>query len=283
MQPAVFTKNYKAHLQAAADIAATDGSQLVTFRSSRSWSEAQRLLAKSGPGTLPVLFAVADDSPRVQYRAWLHEVVLSPRPDDPRSQELLRLRPTTTTHEDPWATNTKTLYAVSGCRKLEEPIPYRELIKLGDHLPLSDEFKYSYSLVRLPRTQEIPEPLRAACDVTAPPPRVEAVVLRIVRDTDLTRRLKALHDSCCQLCSTRLALSSTVAYSEAHHLQPLGRPHNGPDIAANVIVLCPNCHALCDRVALRIDAAKIRTVSGHLVGVEFLAYHNRLHAEGTAG
>jgi putative restriction endonuclease len=41
------------------------------------------------------------------------------------------------------------------------------------------------------------------------------------------------------------------AYAEACHIEPLVRPHNGPDTPENI--LCPNCHVLFDELALWID------------------------------
>ncbi|TJZ42306.1 hypothetical protein FCH28_35515 [Streptomyces piniterrae] len=42
------------------------------------------------------------------------------------------------------------------------------------------------------------------------------------------------------------------AYSEAAHIQALGKPHDGPDTIGNVLCLCPNCHVLFDRGALQL-------------------------------
>jgi predicted restriction endonuclease len=91
----------------------------------------------------------------------------------------------------------------------------------------------------------------------------------------MTRRLKSLHDDRCQLCDTRLEFPAGTSYSEAHHLRPLGRPHNGPDVAANIVVVCPNCHALCDHGALMLVRSTIRACEGHEIEEEFIEYHNR--------
>lgn len=43
-------------------------------------------------------------------------------------------------------------------------------------------------------------------------------------------------------------------YSEAHHLQPLGKKrHNGPDIKENLIILCPNHHVEFDFGAIALN------------------------------
>jgi len=76
---------------------------------------------------------------------------------------------------------------------------------------------------------------------------------RILRDTALARTLKEIHDDCCQVCGETLELRDGARYSEAHHIKPLGRPHYGPDIEGNILVLCPNHHALCDLRAIELD------------------------------
>ena len=78
-----------------------------------------------------------------------------------------------------------------------------------------------------------------------PAPRREATTLRIVRDTAVTRRVKLLHNYCCQVCGIRLE-GAAGPYAEAAHIQPLGAPHHGPDILENVLCLCPNHHVLFD-------------------------------------
>jgi hypothetical protein len=277
MQQAIFSKNHLGHLKSAAEIAAADAAQLVTFRSSRKWAGASRLVDQFGRGMLPVLFAVVDQGPEIRFRALLQEVKLSPAPGDPRSEELLRLRPPTTRDEDPWSDNLKTLYAISGCHELPSPLPYSVLLKQDDEQPLSDDFHYSYALVLIAESVGASvDPKFAASDNASPPARIEAVQSRIVRDTVMTRQLKTLHDHRCQVCGTRLLFTAGQGYCEAHHLKPLGRPHNGPDTAENIIVLCPNCHALCDYAALPLSRTALRTDPEHQISDEFLEYHNVL-------
>ena len=83
------------------------------------------------------------------------------------------------------------------------------------------------------------------------PIRVEQTVLRIVRDTAVTRQVKRLYDFTCQMC--RVALPTPVApYAEAAHIRPLGRPHFGRDTLDNVLCLCPNDHVLFDFGAITV-------------------------------
>lgn len=71
-----------------------------------------------------------------------------------------------------------------------------------------------------------------------------------------------------------LQLGDGRTYSEAHHIIPLGREHGGPDLADNIIVLCPNHHALCDYGAMRLEIAAIRQIPGHQIGQASVEYHN---------
>jgi len=105
--------------------------------------------------------------------------------------------------------------------------------------------------------------------------RMKTEVYRILRDTILARTLKEMHQNQCQVCGESLQLSEGTAYSEAHHIKPLGKPHNGPDIAANILVLCPNHHVLYDYGALWLDFHDLHHHPHHLIGAEFVNYHNR--------
>ena len=121
------------------------------------------------------------------------------------------------------------------------------------------------------------KPTPTASDIQEPrtPQRSLTQTYRVIRDTELTRKLKALQKNACQLCGKVLRLSNGESYSEAHHIQPLGRPHDGPDVAANIVVLCPNHHVLLDYGAVRLDRKRLRAVQGHAIGTNYLDYHNR--------
>jgi putative restriction endonuclease len=83
----------------------------------------------------------------------------------------------------------------------------------------------------------------------------------------------------------------TGPYAEGAHIKPLGRPHDGPDIEANVLCLCPNHHVMFDSGAFRITDAleligsvtgTLRRMTAHQIGVEFLQYH-RAHWKVVSG
>ena len=113
----------------------------------------------------------------------------------------------------------------------------------------------------------LPAPPLDTDDEGGPAPRAQATVQRLVRNTAVGSAVKALHDYACQICGTHIE-TLTGQYAEAAHVRPLGRPHNGPDVASNVLCLCPNCHVQFDRLALYIetDRAICRTKTGKRIG-----------------
>lgn len=78
-------------------------------------------------------------------------------------------------------------------------------------------------------------------------PKTKKVVRSIrLRCTLLASDLKRRYTNTCQVCRTPVVLATRLYYAEAHHLQPLGAPHLGPDVPGNMIVLCPNHHVMFD-------------------------------------
>lgn len=72
------------------------------------------------------------------------------------------------------------------------------------------------------------------------------------RDRKKSAALKGRYDNACQFCGTRLGVGEERYYSEAAHIKGLGEPHNGPDVVANMLILCPNHHLQFDRGVLRL-------------------------------
>jgi hypothetical protein len=105
------------------------------------------------------------------------------------------------------------------------------------------------------------------------PDRVATTTYRILRDTELARRIKALHRHKCQICGIRIAIRGGY-YAEAHHIQPLGAPHDGPDVPGNILCVCPNHHAMLDLGAIALELCKLRVVDWHRVEQHYADYHN---------
>jgi hypothetical protein len=90
-----------------------------------------------------------------------------------------------------------------------------------------------------------------------------------------TGGLKLLHQYQCQICGYYIRLSNGNRYAEAHHIRPLGGTHKGPDVAENILILCPNHHAECDLGAIKLDLGKIRLHPDHPITASYVEYHNR--------
>jgi 5-methylcytosine-specific restriction protein A len=104
--------------------------------------------------------------------------------------------------------------------------------------------------------------------------RKSTMIQRIIRDTEIARRVKLIHDFRCQICGYTLDLGNGKLYAEAHHIKPLGSEHKGPDIVENIMCVCPNHHALLDYRAIPIDPHELRRTSGHLLSEIYIDYHN---------
>jgi len=135
------------------------------------------------------------------------------------------------------------------------------------------EFKKRLERVMQP---EVPPPTQEAIDLVAPPERVHEQVYRILRDSELARRVKKLNDYKCQICGHTIEMPNGGFYAEAHHIQPLGQPHNGPDVIGNIICVCPNHHAELDYGVLSLSLSSLRHSTGHNIAAKYTDYHNQI-------
>jgi hypothetical protein len=126
-----------------------------------------------------------------------------------------------------------------------------------------------------------PEPQRTpiAADLEEPSVSEWAIqeVYRVLRDTAVARRVKEAAGYRCQVCGETLTLANGSLYAEAHHVRPLGSPHNGPDDEDNIVCVCPNHHALLDYNSLGLTPEDFPQVRA-----EYLEYHNSLVREAQA-
>lgn len=89
------------------------------------------------------------------------------------------------------------------------------------------------------------------------PEKVTTTITRSVRDTALSNKVKGERNYQCQICGTKLSIRGK-GYAETHYVKPLG--HDGPDIKANMLVLCPNHHVLFDYGEIAISPKDCKTV-----------------------
>lgn len=140
---AVFSRNYRQHLEAAAECR----EQVTTFRSQALWSRAAAALAAHGPRA--IYFCVADGGPQVEYVAEIVEMDVTPERASERTERLLAATAPTAKAEEPlWNGKAKTLYAVRNCRRLKAPFAFTELILLDAKRPLDPNYGRGYALVR---------------------------------------------------------------------------------------------------------------------------------------
>lgn len=110
--------------------------------------------------------------------------------------------------------------------------------------------------------------------------RKKTLTDKIIRGYQRAKNLKSWHDYQCQICG--LAIKTTAGlYAEAAHIQPLGAPHNGPDVEENLLCLCPNHHVMFDNGAFSIAddlsligiPGKLRLANKHKIDLKFIQYH----------
>ena len=157
-----------------------------------------------------------------------------------------------------------------------KPISYQELRDAIGYVPrgalkrdlqkhdaIEELIAKHYGKSRIPKRRKN-KPKREMCSVS-----------RIVRDTGLARTVKRMHQFKCQICGDRIDLPNGEFYAEAHHIHPLGRPHNGDDLIENILCVCPNHHAALDHLAIRLSASKLRSVKNHKIAAKNIRHHNR--------
>jgi hypothetical protein len=170
---------------------------------------------------------------------------------------------------------------------IDDVISHRKLVKSigqASHIRLSPE--ESESAYRALHEKASPSPIREferpPSDIAAPPDRIETRVRRIIRDTVAAKSLKAIYEYNCQVCGLRIEPAPDKYYVEVHHVRPLGGDHHGLDTHGNMLVLCPNHHAMFDfGIPHFIDAdhIMIRETTHtlkckHTITDDVMAYHN---------
>ena len=85
------------------------------------------------------------------------------------------------------------------------------------------------------------------------PDRVTFSIQRVIRDSEISKKLKRSYKYKCQICNETIEMPDGKRYAEVHHLRPLGKPHNGKDGHPNSIIVCPQHHAMFDLGAIAIE------------------------------
>ncbi|MFE9248220.1 HNH endonuclease [Streptomyces sp. NPDC007088] len=185
-------------------------------------------------------------------------------------------------------------FTVRARRLLEQPLVRAEVVgQLRRFLPvgLEDELLAALGLAGYAHAGGVAVTSEATPD-TGPVERTAVRSSRAARDTETARSVKALHRNGCQICGIRLEVKNGQHFSQAAHIQGLGRPHYGPDRLDNLLCLCPNCHLQFDDLALYVDTdwsirwsknheaydggKTLVRVPGHEIDPGFLTYHRAL-------
>ncbi len=95
-----------------------------------------------------------------------------------------------------------------------------------------------------------------------------------LRKAALAVQVKELYGFRCQLCGEFVTLSGGLKYAEAHHMQPLGGEHGGPDQIENMLCVCPNHHVQLDYGAIPLDLNGLNILPSHGDIRKFVRYHN---------
>lgn len=111
-------------------------------------------------------------------------------------------------------------------------------------------------------------------------PRREYTTFRVVRNSAMAEYVKVLYGDRCQICSLAIETPHGL-YSEGAHIQPLGSPHNGPDVISNILCLCPNHHVMLDYGTISIEddysllglPGRLFVKSSHQLARKRLQYH----------
>ena len=82
--------------------------------------------------------------------------------------------------------------------------------------------------------------------------RTQVTTSRVIRSSAIGNYVKDMYDYTCQISGVQLD-TPNGSYAEACHIQPVGKPHNGPDEVSNVLCLSPNMHVLFDHGAISIN------------------------------
>jgi len=139
---------------------------------------------------------------------------------------------------------------------------------------------WRYRLVKIQKAE-----LEDVITVQAPPgneapQRTQVYTSRVIRNSSVGDYVKRLYGHTCQISGEQLQ-TPFGPYAEACHIQPVGEPHNGPDVPGNVLCLSPNMHVLLDLGAISISDdlkligmnANLKILPQHEILNDCIRYH----------
>lgn len=99
--------------------------------------------------------------------------------------------------------------------------------------------------------------------------------------------VKELYDYRCQICGEALRTPGGL-YAEAVHVRPIGSPHEGADVAENILCLCPNHRvlfstgavALSDNLEILPSGGQLNVHRDHRLDMKSVQYHRAHYFDG---
>ncbi len=137
---AVLSKNYRVHLEAAAD-----KSGLITFYSNFHWTKASDCF--NGQDSMSIYFKAGDGTGMVEYEGTITKICLDPVRGSSEVEDMLRHCPDDGVQEEFEKERIKTLYSVKGLKKLVTPFPQTRLLKADSGKPVSEKYDRGYCIV----------------------------------------------------------------------------------------------------------------------------------------
>lgn len=133
-------------------------------------------------------------------------------------------------------------------------------VRPPEEAPLEQSALRDWMTANEAAAEELPAAyLDSKLEAADPVPRTaEVTSSTYVRNPYVVARVKQLARGICELCSEPAPFADAVGrpFLEAHHVEWLSR--GGPDVVANVVALCPNCHRKMHIRDLGADVARLQ-------------------------
>lgn len=110
-----------------------------------------------------------------------------------------------------------------------------------------------------------------------PPDKSRIVVERFNRDERLSEIIKRYYGWRCQICGFTFKKKNGGLYAEVHHLIPLSK--GGCDSVENIIVVCPNHHAMFTHADVQILDVTSKKVDVLINGEQYVIERTSLQSE----
>ncbi|MBP8257217.1 MAG: HNH endonuclease [Opitutaceae bacterium] len=270
---AAFARNHRQYLEDAAAAGAADPSRLITFRSSKSWRRIKQALDEQD--TAEIYFAPIGGAGNVEYEAVLKALVLKPKKGEPETEAALAWALPKTSEEGLWESDegkVRTLYLVSHCRRLTDPYPTTELVKVSDQTPISADYGYSY----VPVEQRVSHAVSIEGnpeEIAEPEKYYEGAVKTVavnVYERNPAARAKCIeaHGFHCSVCNFEFEKtygSLGAGFIHVHHLTPLAAVMATylVDPVKDLRPICPNCHAMIHKRSPPFSIEELKAIRGN--------------------